>query len=541
MPQALWSNPKYDALVQSGKPAYLGPDVEVKFIPAPVGGWDAISPLSMMDPQYAPIFDNAVARPGWVEPRGGTSNWVNISSSPVETIMIYRPQTGIEQMFAASGSEIWDCSTINVPTLATNAKSNARWQYVNFQPAGGSNYIAMVNGADPYLTYDGSSWVNQVITGVASSTFINILAYKRRLWFVQSQSAKAWYLPTDAISGAVSSFDVGSFLTKGGYLVAMANWTLDGGQGPDDYLAFMSNKGQVVLYSGVNPASDFVLVGVFDLPDIISNRCAARIGSDVGVITLQGLIPISQALPYNPSGVRSVALTNRIQNAMLQAAQAGQSLFGWQLIQFPAQSLTIMNVPVAENVEQVQFVMNPMNGAWQRFTGWNANCFEIFNNSLFWGSNDGKVNIGYVGYQDLGQTINVDIECAFNYLDNPGKVKNLSMLRPFLKVDIPVTLQLGVDVDFSDTGPTFPINVFIPAGSSLWDVAIWDQSIWSQASQVIINWLSVQALGTALAVRLKIMLGSGGANGIQYIASGQGVPTLQLNVFEGLMQSGGPI
>lgn len=541
MGQALWSNPKYDGLVQAGKPQYLGPDVEVKFIPAPISGWDAISPLSMMDPQFAPIFDNVVARPGWIEPRGGTSNWCNVSTSPVETIMVYRPDTGIEQMFGASGSEIWDVSNINMPVLATNAKSNARWQYTNFTPAGGSNYIAMVNGADPYLTYDGTTWVEQVITGVASGTLINILAFKRRLWFVQAQSTDAWYLTTDAIAGAASVFHLGSFLTKGGYLVAMANWTIDGGQGPDDYLAFMSNKGQVVLYSGVNPASDFTLVGVFDLPDIISNRCAARIGSDVGVITLQGLLPISQALPFNPSGVRSVALTNRIQNAMLMAAQAGQNLFGWQLIQFPAQSLTIMNVPIAENVQQVQFVMNPMNGAWQRFTGWNANCFEIFNNSLYWGSNDGKVNLGYAGYQDLGQAINVDIECAFNYLDFPGRIKNLSMLRPYMKIDTSLTIQLGVDVDFSDTGPTFPINVIIPTGTSLWDVALWDVGIWSAAAQILINWLGVQALGTALAVRMKISLGDGGATGVQYISSGQGLPTIQINVFEGIMQSGGPI
>lgn len=494
-----------------------------------------------MDPQYAPIFDNVVARPGWVEPRGGTSNWNTISTAPVETIMVYRPSTGIEQMFAASGSEIWDVSNVNMPTLATAAKSNARWQYTNFTPAGSSNFIAMVNGADPYLTYDGTTWTEQVITGPASSTFINILAYKRRLWFVKSQSTIAYYLPTDAISGAASTFDIGSFLTKGGYLVAMANWTIDGGQGPDDYLAFASNKGQIILYKGVDPATDFTLVGVFDIPDVISNRCFCRIGSDVGVITLQGLLPISQALPFNPSGVRSVALTNRIQNAMLQAAQASQSLFGWQLIQFPAQSLTIMNVPIAENVQQVQFVMNPLNGAWQRFTGWNANCFEIFNNSLYFGDNHGSVNLAYAGYQDLGEIINVDIQCAFNYLEQPGRIKNLSMLRPFLKVDIPVTIQLGVDVDFSDTSPTFPINVIIPTGTSLWDVAIWDVSLWSQASQVLLNWLSVEALGTALAVRLKIFLGAGGATGVQYVASGQGVPTLQINVFEGMIQSGGPI
>src|SRR5258705_9111906 len=98
-----WENPKYQQLVAAGKPPYLNQDVEVKFIDTPYGGWDAISPLAKMDPQYAVILDNAVARPGWVEPRGGTSNWDTISTSPVETLMAYRPESGAEQLFAASG------------------------------------------------------------------------------------------------------------------------------------------------------------------------------------------------------------------------------------------------------------------------------------------------------------------------------------------------------------------------------------------------------------------------------------------------------
>lgn len=536
-----WENPKYQQMVAAGKPPYLNPDVDVKFIDAPYGGWDAISPLAKMDPQYAVILDNAVPRPGWIEPRGGTTNWANITSVPVETLMAYRPDTGIEQLFGASGGTIYDVSTINVPTAAKIGQSNDRWQYCNFTPALGNNYLTMVNGVDNYLVYDGTVWSNPLITGVASTTFANIFPFKRRLWFLQNNSTTAWYLGVDAIQGPASPFDVGSFMTKGGYLLAIGNWTLDGGNGPDDYLCFMTSKGQAIIYKGIDPNADFTLVGVFDLPDPVSRRCFAKLGSDLVYISLQGLLPLSQALPFNPSGVRSVALTNRIQNAMLMAAQQGQNQFGWMVIPFPAQSLVIMNVPIAEGISQVQYVMNPMNGGWCRFTGWNANCFEIFNNSLYWGSNNGKVNLAYCGIQDLGLPIAVDLKCAFNYLDAPGRVKNMSMLRPFMTIDIPITIQLGVDVDFAASGPTFPINIIIPTGTSLWDVAIWDVSTWSEAAQIIINWLSVQALGTALAVRMKINLGEGSDLGVQYISSGQGLPTLQINIFEGIIQSGGPI
>jgi len=537
-----WINPLHEQLVQAGKTPYLNPDVDVKFIPAPTGGWDAISPLAMMDPQYAIILDNVVARPGWIEPRGGSSLWApEISSQPVNSLMAYRPVSGVEQLFAATADNIFDVSNVSAPTLVVSGKGSDKWQYINFTPAGGDNYLAMVNGIDPYLTYDGSTWTEQAITGVPSGDLVNILSYKRRIWFLQNNSTDAWYLSTDAIAGGASVFRLGSFMTQGGYLLAMGTWTLDGGQGPDDYLVFITSKGQAIVYTGVNPASDFVLKGVFDLPLPIGRRCLTKVGSDLYLITIQGLLPISQALPYNPSGVRSVALTNRIQNQMLMAAQNGYQYFGWQTISFPGQSLILMNVPIAEGVEQHQYVMNPMNGSWSRFTGWNASSMEIFNNSLYYGTNDGNVALAYCGSQDLGAQIEVDIKCAFNYLDQPGRVKNMSMLRPYFSVDVPITIQLGVDVDFADNAPTFPVNIIIPTGTSLWDVALWDEGIWSDAKQVIINWLSVQALGTAMAVRLKITLGNEEPDEIVYSASGSGVPTIQINVFEALEQAGGPI
>ena len=40
------------------KITYLAPDVQTKVVPAPVDGWDAISPLAEMDPKRAPILNN---------------------------------------------------------------------------------------------------------------------------------------------------------------------------------------------------------------------------------------------------------------------------------------------------------------------------------------------------------------------------------------------------------------------------------------------------------------------------------------------------
>lgn len=555
---------KYGAKYSQKQP-YFGPDVEAKAIPSPTGGWDAISPLSAMDPKYAVSLTNWVPRPGFVELRGGYNVWAQrISSTPVETLMCYRPANSAEKLFAATGGSIYDVSSYAMPVLATSGKLNARWQFVNMTPAGSNSFLLAVNGQDSYLAYNGVVWSNPTITGIVSSTFVNINLHKKRLWFIPVNSTSAWYLATDAISGTAFEFPLGSFMSKGGKLVAMATWTVDGGNGPDDQALFITSKGQVILYKGTDPASanTWALVGVFSLPPPIGNRCFISIGGELAIITTQGLIPVSQALPFDPAGVRSVALTNRIQNAMLISAQLGSSMFGWSAITFNAQTLLIMNIPQQENVTQVQYVMNLLTGAWTQFTGWNANCFETFNESLYFGDNVGNVNLAYAASLDLVTPIQADMKCAFNYFDDPGRIKNLTMLKPLLIADGTLTPTVSIDVDFADASPAAPLTIITPAGAK-WDLSNWDQAQWSTGASTVNNWLSVTAIGTALATRLKVNV-SGVAGSSASAAqssvfdtgvfdtmlfdgngaitqSGTGLVTLQLNMFEAILQFGGPI
>lgn len=547
-------NPKY--LYQEKIP-YLAPDQDIKIVPAPVGGWDALSPLAAMDPKYAVTLENWVPRTGWVEIRGGYSAWAqSITDVAVETLMVYRPNTGTEVLFAASGTQIYNVSAQGVPTLSRSGFLNARFQYINFTPAGGTNYLCAVNGQNNYTVFNGTAWSDPAITGITANTIVGINAHKRRIFFIPNNSTSAYYLGTDAIQGAVTELPIGSFMTKGGYLMAMTTWTVDGGNGPDDLAVFITSKGQAIIYKGTDPTNVnlWALVGVFDLPTPISRRCFAKIGSDVALITNQGLLPLSQALPFDPSGARSVALTNRIQDAMLQAALVGSGYFGWQVLTFPQQGFVILNVPIAQNSQQMQFVMNTLTGAWCKFTGWNANCFEVFNESLFFGDNDGNVNLAYAGSLDYITPIIADMKCAFNYFEKPGRVKNATMIRPFMVVDGTLIPTIGIDVDFGDDSPVAPAIVLTPGGA-IWDVSLWDVATWSTGAAPVINWLSCNGLGTALAVRMKVNLAGTSISffdegvfdtaifdGVQAQSqSGAGIPTLRVNVFELNIADGGPI
>jgi hypothetical protein len=316
----------------------------------------------------------------------------------------------------------------------------------------------------------------------------------------------AAFMPVDAVTGLIAgTLDLGALWNKGGYLQAIANWTVDGGTGPDDYACFISNKGQISIYKGTDPTSvnTWSIVGTFDLPPPIGDRCVTRIGSDVAIITLQGVLPLSTALPFDPSGDRSVAITSRIQNAMFQSASLYNQNFGWQLMSYPLQTLLILNVPLATNSNQVQYVMNTLTGAWCQFTGWNANCFEIFNNNLYFGDNTGNIALAYMGGSDLFNPINADMQCAFNYFDDPGRTKRMTLIQPFLIVSGPIVPFIGVDVAFSQSTSVAPVTGFT-AAEALWDVSKWDLDKWPSGLVYQTNFLSVNAIGHAMAVRMKI-------------------------------------
>jgi hypothetical protein len=119
-----------------------------------------------------------------------------------------------------------------------------------------------VNGLDSPRLYDGATWTaitgvsTPAITGVTTTTLANVLLFKHRIWFIQKNTLKAWYLPTDSVGGVAQALRPKRRRdASGGYLVDMEAWTIDAGYGADDNLAFITSTGEVIVYRGTDPAS----------------------------------------------------------------------------------------------------------------------------------------------------------------------------------------------------------------------------------------------------------------------------------------------
>ena len=410
------------------------------------------------------------------------------------------------------------------PNLVLSGLANGRFQHVNFTTSGGS-FLVMCNGADDVYNYDGTTWTNPSITGVTSSTLNTVNIHKSRLWFTQVGTLKAWYLPTQSIAGAANALDLSAYCPHGGYLMAMGTWTMDAGYGVDDMAVFVTNQGDCLVYRGTDPSSatTWALVGVWWIGQPIGRRCFVKYKGDMLIICEDGLFSLANALQSSRVDPK-LALTDKIEQTMQESVALYRNNFGWQVIPFDGESLLIMNVPTQEGQYQEQYVMNTITGAWCKFTGWDANCWELFNDSIYFGGN-GFVGRAFHTNADNGTAIAATCQQAFNYFKTPGQSKRFAMMRPTLMTNGSPDIQGAINVDFDLSPPSSNLSTLTITGAT-WDSAVWDTGLWQNTLITSRNWQGATGIGYAGGVRLD-----SSTNGIQ----------LQWVATDVVMESGGII
>lgn len=484
--------------------------LRVATVPAPYKGWDATAPLEDMDPATAIVLDNFFPEPGYVRVRGGhVEHATGLGSGPVESLFAWRGPAGSEKLFGACGGSIYNVTNPGpVGTADLTGLTNARWQHAHHTTAGG-NFLFIVNGADAPRHYNGTTWATPTITGITASEAIHVNSHQRRLWLTLNNSTKAAYLPVDSVAGAASVIDLGPLFSRGGYLVGMATWTIDAGLGMDDYAVFISSAGQVALFAGTDPAnsSTWALKGVYDLGPPIGRRCFVKAGGDLALLTVDGIVPLSTAISFDRAASRRIAITARIQRAMNEAARKYAGNFGWQMFTYPRGSAVKLNVPVIENNTIYQYVLNTITGAWCRYVGMNAACWELFQDRPFFGGLAGKVYEADKSGRDAGQLIRCELKTAFNHLRERGSIKQFLLARPLITTNGQVRPSMTVNVDYGDK-PVPDAMVIVPESEGfIWNQFNWnDGSLWGGGLTTSGFWQSIDGIGECVAMRMAVLM-----------------------------------
>ncbi len=471
-------------------------------IPAPVGGWNARDALSDMPITDAVTLQNIFPSTTYCALRNGYSVQSSAITGWVETLMQYSGGA-TTKLFGAAGTVIYDCTTTGAASPSLTGLTNARWQYVNNTTAGGS-YIQCVNGADKMRYFDGSAWHADGdggaydVTGVDTATCIGITLSHNRVWLTKVGVLKAYYLATGAIGGVATAFDISSFCLRGGYIMTIDTWTMDAGYGMDDMTVFITSNGEVLVYRGTDPASasTWGLIGRYWIGSPIGRRCCVKYAGDLLIITQDGVQPLSLALQSSRLNPR-VSITDKIQFAVSAAVSNFGSVYGWQLMPFPKENMLFLNVPLQNQAIYQQYVMNTITRSWCNFTGWNAVCWELFNDNVYFGGN------GYVGRAwntaaDNGGIISFDGFQAFSYFGQPNREKLFVNMRPVLNTNGSPMLSTKMNLDFDLSAPT-AAAAYSTSASGVWDTGLWNSATWAPDTAIQANWQGANGVGRAAA------------------------------------------
>jgi len=122
---------------------------------------------------------------------------------------------------------------------------------------------------------------------------------------------------------------------------------------------------------------------------------------------------------------------------------------------------------------------------------------------------------------------------------------------PLMTTSGAITPSIAVDTDFTTSTATAPVTTL--TGGVQWDVAVWDVDQWPQLTVNFAQWLSVEAIGHALALRLRVNVTASGLTNLSLFdvalfdsatfdsGLNPNVPILQINAFNSIAEFGGAI
>jgi hypothetical protein len=489
----------------------------------------------------ATVLDNHFVRRFGVELRAGSPRWNSnlggiATPSPVVSLMSYNPPRGIlgtfsVKLFAAcENGNIYDVTDQHneafVPAVSVAIPGQRRpgqLSWTNFSTQA-TNFLVVCVGGGGVWTYDSvGGWINRtgaITTNPAGKAlqFDFVMSWKNRLWFIEDESADAWYLTANAIQGQAKNFDFGPLLTFGGDLQVMASWTMDSGTGVDDKLVLFGAGGDILVYEGTDPdaASTFKIIGVWwsGRPPF-GRRFASKYGGDLSFITENGVEYMSrmlQGVGLTDPGTQNTDPARRFNEVVGLAVRQTRGQRFWRPIHLPSEESVIILTPRVFKKGGFQFCFAPLAQAWSRMSGMPMACGEVHGGDLYFGTNDGTVLKAFAGATDDFLTDNTPgrdiigvIQTAF--ITKPDARMNLKrplLYQPIFQAAAPPKVQCQINTEWSVAGtPGSP--AYTGALLSLWDVALWDVGKWGGGNYTYQSWLGAEGLGAYASLRATIV------------------------------------
>lgn len=465
-----------------------------------------------MRPANAVTLDNWLPTEGSLAVRPGWRNWATGLPGRVGGLMNFHDGTR-SLVFAASGTGIYDVTgagAVGAPVVTGFGAVGAQGLQV---AAGGGNFLLAFNGRDAEHVFNGTAWAAWAVTSAPHPSWA--CNFKTRVICGRADTLSFWYGPPASIGGAFTEFPLQGVCGGGGGVAGGIAWTLDGGNGPDDYLALVTSQGELVVFKGTDPSitTAWGLVGKWNIPRPVGLRFLRPFGGDVLILTEGGIFPISVVAT---SGVDAAimpvkAYTQAIEPTYLELVRERGGQDGWDLCSMPHRGVWVLNVPWGTGDAQ-QVAFRATTGACGRWIGIPASC---------WLSTSGGDFVGHAGAgrvlrwgddtADDGNSISAECVQAFSQFGAPAALKAFRLAMPVMADAGPaVKLEMALDwvvppAEAVARGPGAPpIGGDASVAGMRWDQGLWDQGLWAGAGQPVRAWRAVRGIAQAGAIRLRV-------------------------------------
>lgn len=492
---------------------------------APVGGWIRNQSLATPGARLpdgskvngAFVLENWFPTTTGIRMRAGSATFATIGDGSKDVLSAFAYVNGNNRkFFAATENAIYDITSPadpNVsPAAAQSGLSGGMWSVVQTATPGGI-FLRGVNGADTPLVFDGTSWATTpAITGVlpSAAALSHTWVYKQRAFFIKKDSLSAYYLPVDSVGGAATELPLGGVFKRGGSLLFGAVWSIESGNGPNEFCVFVTTEGEAAVFQGTDPstASTWSKVGVYRIGKPLGAKAIIPAGGDFAIATDIGLIPLSQAVQRDFAALSPVAISYKIEEAWNDAVRLRPSA-GWNCEVWPTKQMLIVTVPTGSGDQAQMFVANTRTGSWGLYTGWNGTCIQLFQNRLFFGSKGGKIIEAEVTGADRGVPYTATCVFQFDTLKSPASLKTSLLMRAQIRGTVEKTPKLSLQADYQLQLPTAPDDAS-PAQNDVWGTGIWGVSKWGapKDKSIFKQWQSVGGSGCAIAPGVQLTSGA---------------------------------
>ena len=486
--------------------------------PAPRRGWIKNSAYIKSPLDAAEVLDNVFPTAQGARVRKGTALHATTGDA-VRSLFTYSGG-GADVMFAATDTDIYDVTSPTDPAVAPSASVNSLtsgdWAGQNFSTSGGE-FLTIVNGADTLRQFDGSSWSAPSITGVTSSDLSHVWSFKNRLWFIEGGTMSAWYLATNAVSGAATEFPLRGVFNLGGALLFGATWSLDAGDGIDDVIVFATDMGEIAVYQGTDPGSDFALSGVYRIGKPLGQNDHFRAGGDLAILTEDGIVSVAEALRKDRGALQQSALTYPIEDAWNEAVANRTSNNPIAAHLWPSQSMLVIGTPTLTGTAQTAYVANSKTGAWCRFTGLDIRCLGLLDDRLYFGTSEGTIVEMETGGSDQGSPYGAQWIPKFQ--EGDPSIKQAKMARFRGLATQTYTVGLACFQDYETADQTAVANT-ATASDSVWGTAVWGQFVWGgeQRRIYVSSWQVVNGFGASLAPGVQVEVNKTDIPALDFVA-----------------------